>query len=200
MRAEEVVAVSWIETLDSGRYRAVYRDETGKRRSKSFDRKADARDWLASERTDRARGQWVDPRDGKILVSAWAEQWLALRTVRRSTAAGDWSRYRNQLGPAFGGLALKDITPLRVKAFVAELAARLLVAAGVPIKAIQEQFGHASIVMTMDRYGHLLPCVDAALLRAVDDGLFVGLKAHRPWSAATRPPPAAGRTPPSPGR
>ena len=47
----------------------------------------------------------------------------------------------------------------------------LLIAAGVPVKAIQERLGHASIVMTMDRYGHLLHTVDAELLTAIDDGL-----------------------------
>ncbi len=35
-----------------------------------------------------------------------------------------------------------------------------------PIKAIQERLGHASIVMTMDRYGHLLDVVDSELLAA----------------------------------
>lgn len=44
----------------------------------------------------------------------------------------------------------------------------LLIAAGVPIKAIQERLGHASIVMTMDRYGHLLGSVDRELLAALD--------------------------------
>ena len=47
----------------------------------------------------------------------------------------------------------------------------MLIAAGVPVKAIQDRLGHASIVMTMDRYGHLLQTVDATVLAAVDSGL-----------------------------
>ncbi len=43
----------------------------------------------------------------------------------------------------------------------------MLIAAGVPMKAIQGRLGHASIVMTMDRYGHLLADVDDKLV----DGL-----------------------------
>jgi integrase len=39
----------------------------------------------------------------------------------------------------------------------------LLIAAGVPIKAIQERFGHASTVRTMDRYGHLRESSSLAL-------------------------------------
>lgn len=47
----------------------------------------------------------------------------------------------------------------------------LPIAAGVPVKAIQERLGHASIVKTMDRYGHLLETVDEQLLVALDAGL-----------------------------
>ena len=50
----------------------------------------------------------------------------------------------------------------------------LLIAAGVPVKAIQERLWHASIIMTMDRYGHLLEVVDEQLLAALDVGLTAG--------------------------
>ena len=46
----------------------------------------------------------------------------------------------------------------------------LLIAAGVPVKAIQERLGHVS----MDRYGHLLEVVDEQVLAALDVGLTAG--------------------------
>jgi integrase len=46
--------------------------------------------------------------------------------------------------------------------------ASLLIAAGAHPKAIQERLGHSSIQITMDRYGHLLPSVDAALVEMLD--------------------------------
>lgn len=116
--------MSWIEKLDSGRYRGVYRDGDGQRRSKTFGRRAEANAWLAAESTDRARGQWIDPREGELPFSSWAEQWLAVRTVRLTTAASDLGRYVTHLEPAFGHVALREITPLRVKAFVADLGTR----------------------------------------------------------------------------
>ncbi len=116
--------MSWVEKLDSGRVRAVYRDEAGRRRSKTFDRRAEAKAWLAAEATDRARGQWVDPRGGALAFGTWAEQWLAARLVRATTAASDRGRYVNHLEPAFGAVPLRDISPLRVRSFVAELATR----------------------------------------------------------------------------
>lgn len=112
---------SWVESLPSGRYRAVYRDDSDRRHSKSFDRKADAKKWLASAETDRARGQWVDPRGGAMLFGDWADQWLAARLVRPTTLACDRGRLRNHLNPAFGDVPLKDLTPLRVRAYIAEL-------------------------------------------------------------------------------
>lgn len=39
--------------------------------------------------------------------------------------------------------------------------ASLLLADGVPIKVVSERLGHATIAMTMDVYGHLLPGMDA---------------------------------------
>jgi len=46
-----------------------------------------------------------------------------------------------------------------------------LISAGVPVLAISRRLGHASITVTMDRYGHLLPEVDASIMTALDDTL-----------------------------
>jgi integrase len=39
--------------------------------------------------------------------------------------------------------------------------ASLLIAAGVPAKAVQTHLGHSSITTTFDRYGHLMPDVES---------------------------------------
>lgn len=116
--------MSWVEKTAGGRHRAVYRGDDGRRHSRVFDRKADAKVWLAAADTDRARGLWVDPRGGALAFRDWAERWFATRTVRITTSAGDHGRYRNHLEPAFGDVALKDLTPMRIRTFVAELSAR----------------------------------------------------------------------------
>jgi integrase len=59
----------------------------------------------------------------------------------------------------------------------------LLIAAGVPVKAVQERLGHTSIVTTMDRYGHLLESVDEAVL--------AGLEQQLPNLGSSSPHPAA---------
>lgn len=44
-----------------------------------------------------------------------------------------------------------------------------LISAGVPLTAISRRLGHASIMVTSDRYGHLLPEVDTGIMRALDN-------------------------------
>ena len=57
--------MAWVRKAPSGRYRAEYRDPFGRKRSRSFDRKADAQRWLAEQTTSIARGSYVDPSGGK---------------------------------------------------------------------------------------------------------------------------------------
>jgi hypothetical protein len=45
----------------------------------------------------------------------------------------------------------------------------LAIAAGAHPKEIQARLGHSSITVTLDRYGHLLPGLDEALARRLDD-------------------------------
>lgn len=45
----------------------------------------------------------------------------------------------------------------------------LLVAQGAHPLAIKERLGHSSIAITMDRYGHLFPSLDAALTEGLED-------------------------------
>ena len=46
--------------------------------------------------------------------------------------------------------------------------ASFAIAAGVNVKALSEYMGHASIVMTMDRYGHLPPGNEAEAAALLD--------------------------------
>lgn len=46
--------------------------------------------------------------------------------------------------------------------------AALLIAQGAHPKAIQHRFGHSSITVTLDRYGHLFRALDDALIDGLD--------------------------------
>jgi integrase len=64
--------------------------------------------------------------------------------------------------PPTSSRAPREFPPLR------HSYARLLIVAGAHPKYIQAQLGHASIQITMDVYGHLLPGSFAKLVNALD--------------------------------
>lgn len=54
-----------------------------------------------------------------------------------------------------------------------------LISAGVPLTAVQRRLGHASIAVTSDRYGHLMPAVDEGILKTLDAALpKIDLRGH----------------------
>ena len=59
--------------------------------------------------------------------------------------------YRRAFGPAAKKIGMPDLTPHELRHTCASLA----IAAGANVKALQTLLGHASAVMTLDRYGHL---------------------------------------------
>ena len=67
-----------IRKLPSGRWQARYPDGSGGDipAPDTFASKGDAARWLVMVEADMARGQYVDPRAGRITFSEWAEQWL----------------------------------------------------------------------------------------------------------------------------
>ena len=97
-----------IKKRPNGKYRARYRDATGRERAKHFDRKLDAERWLAATQVSVARGEWLDPLLGRITVQEWSQMWLAglshlnpstkaryrglLRTSSRTGSAFPWAR------------------------------------------------------------------------------------------------------------
>ena len=105
-------------------WRALYRDNDGKQRSKSFDRKADAQRFLATVEADQLRGTYVDPRAGKITLNEYAETFMAAQVWREGTRAKAQSHIDNHIGPALGNRQLATITRTDVQAFVASLTAK----------------------------------------------------------------------------
>jgi integrase len=60
----------------NGKWRARYRDASGKEHARHFDRKVDADRWLASVKGSLNRGEWVDPALSRVTVGEWAARWL----------------------------------------------------------------------------------------------------------------------------
>src|SRR5256885_13577250 len=86
-----------------GKYRARYRDPSGRTTSKTFPRKADAERFVREMEVDISRGAWVDPRAAEMSLEEWAEKFLALARnlapKTQETYARDLPRY---VLPQFG--------------------------------------------------------------------------------------------------
>jgi len=72
-----------VKRRPDGKWRARYRDVTGKEHARHFDRKADAERWVAASTTAVARGDWIDPAKSRISVKEWSVVWLATKTHLR---------------------------------------------------------------------------------------------------------------------
>ncbi|VXC06421.1 site-specific integrase [Aeromicrobium sp. 9AM] len=114
--------MAWSERLPSGKYRGVYRDSFGKRRSAgTFTHKAKA-ERAAAAREELARKSLVkDPEAYRRPWGQWAEEWWPTRDVQPSTLRQDKGRWKNHLEPQWATVPIGSITRQDVKAWIAKL-------------------------------------------------------------------------------
>ena len=88
----------------------------------SFRTKADAERALLLAVADRERGAWVDPRNGKLTLAAYAEHWLEHRHgLRIRTVELYRSQLDNHILPALGRRELSKLSTAEVRAWHAGL-------------------------------------------------------------------------------
>lgn len=106
-------------------WQARFSAPDGKERTKRFDRKIDAENWLQSNGGDIVRGTWIDPKAGKILFHDWADRWKETRVnLRPSTQERDFGYLDRYVLPTFGAMYLSSIDHMKVEEWVAELTGR----------------------------------------------------------------------------
>ncbi len=112
-------SVASIDKRPDGRYRARWREHPqGPQRTKHFDRKADAQRFLDALRGDLARGTYVDPADGKVLLQAFAEEWRRSQIHRPSTAQQTEAYLRLHVYPFLGHRPLGAVRRSEIQAWV----------------------------------------------------------------------------------
>lgn len=116
----------WAEELPSGKYRALYRDRNGKRRSAgTFDHKKRAENAAAAAEADARKLGWRDPNAALRTWGSWCDEWWPTRPVEPGTLQRDAYRRDKYLLPRWGTTALVDITRHDVKAWATSLGADL---------------------------------------------------------------------------
>ena len=102
-------------------WRARYRAPDGRERSKTFTRRVDAERWLTSTSADVLRGDWIDPKLGRMTFREWEERWeTTIVHLRPRTRELNVGVARNYLLPRFGDWRLARITTSDVKAMLSE--------------------------------------------------------------------------------
>lgn len=118
--------MAWAEKLPSGRYRGVYRDALGKRRSvgETFTHKAKAERAAAALEGKSRRSMYGDPDAGRRPWGEWADEWWPTRSVAPSTARVDEGRRRVHLDPRWGAVPIGSIRRHDVKEWASAMVRR----------------------------------------------------------------------------
>ena len=111
-----------VRRTKGGGWQARYRDPTGRERARTFIRRVDAERFLNVIETDKLRGQWLDPEAGKVTVAEFSERWYATTvSLKPKTRAGYRSLLDSRILPYLGHLQLRQVDPLVVREWVADL-------------------------------------------------------------------------------
>lgn len=114
--------MAWAEKLPSGRYRGLYRDAGGRRRSAgTFTHKTRAVRSASTLEEQARRDAW---RDADSFLRPWGEwcgRWWQSRVVEDSTRRGDTHRRRNHLEPRWQDVPIGSITRHDVREWIADL-------------------------------------------------------------------------------
>lgn len=108
------------------RWRARWTDpQTGESRTELFDKKVDAERHSVNMEADISRGQYVDPRAGKVTVAEYAEQWRNQQLHRDSTRDMVERAFRLHVNPTLGRMHMSQLRPSHLREWVKEQAADL---------------------------------------------------------------------------
>ncbi|MFE9192019.1 tyrosine-type recombinase/integrase [Micromonospora sp. NPDC007208] len=104
------------------------REQVGGRKvtiESGYPNKTSAKAAIARMSTDRARGEYIDPRAGRVTLNSWIDAWWPsyAATLKATTQRTEDSRVRNHIRALLGDLPLDEVDTLTIQQFVSQLAA-----------------------------------------------------------------------------
>src|SRR6185312_7589169 len=121
-----------IQKRPDGRWRARYRDETGKEHARHFPRKIDAQKWLDGVTASVVTGRYVDPRAGNLTFATWFATWEERQVWARGTKL---SAAQALQSTTFSDVPMKKILPLHVQEWATGMAKRGLAPKTIKVRA-----------------------------------------------------------------
>lgn len=118
--------MAWAEKLPSGRYRGLYRDAQGKKRSvgETFTHKARAERAAAAREGKSRRSMYGDPDAARRTWGEWCTEWWPTRSVAPSTAKVDAGRRKVHLDPRWKDVPIGSIRRHDIKEWAAAMVRR----------------------------------------------------------------------------
>lgn len=117
--------MSSIKRREDGKYRARYRDSSGREHARHFGRKVDAQRWLDEVTASVVRGDYVDPRAGKVTLAAYAAGWRQTLVARPATLSIVDNALQLHILPRLGSRPMVSLRRSDVQGLVKALCDRL---------------------------------------------------------------------------
>ena len=108
--------MSSVTKRPGGRWRARFRDQSGREHARHFDRKVDAQRWIDEVTASTVRGDYVDPRAGRETVRELATRWRATLVHRPNSLRVIDNALGNHIVPAFGDRPLSTLRRIAARA------------------------------------------------------------------------------------
>jgi integrase len=113
-----------VKRLANGRWQGRYRDAERRERAANFRTRAEAQRWLDAQTADLVRGDWRDPRSGRITVRELAQTWYeTTAALKPSTRLAYRSLLDAWVLPRWGGKEVRRIEHGTIAAWAAEVSA-----------------------------------------------------------------------------
>jgi len=110
-----------IREQSAGRYTARWYHDASRRRSKTFGTRTEAKKFLDNIKSDRNRGDYIDPSDARRNFREVAELWFSSRNLRPKTRAAYRTILDQRLYPTFADRPVGSITTMDLAAWITDL-------------------------------------------------------------------------------
>ncbi len=148
----EPASFTWVTEADGRRrkrparstaWRARYRDQLGRARSRTLPTKLEAQQFLQRVGVEMQRGDYIDPVERRRTFSHWATIWWDTTVkLRPSTRRGYWQLLEGHVLPHFGHQRMGLIDYLEVEQFIAKKLRQ-----GLSPKKVRDAVSVVSLVM-----------------------------------------------------
>jgi integrase len=152
--------VASIAKRDDGRWRARYRDSSGREHARHFDRKLDAQRWLDQVTASIVRGDYVDPREGRVTLRTYAGGWRKTLVGRPATLSIVDNALDRHILPKLGNRPVSSLRRTDVQGLIKGVSETL---APRSTRNVYDTLSRVMAAAVHDRVISHSPCVKIAL-------------------------------------